>query len=79
MQWAYASIALGIIHQSIVAVVFRLQLHFDIMVRLFGGNALKVWGAIFLPFLVARPLLLIVVGIADYEIGRAHVGTPFTS
>lgn len=55
-----------LIHQSIVAIVFRLQLHFDIMVRLFGGNALKVWAAIFLPFLIARPLLLVVVGIADY-------------
>lgn len=66
MTWAYTTIAVGLIHQNIVAVVFRLQLHFDIMVRLFGGNALKVWAAIFLPFLIARPLLLVVVGIADY-------------
>lgn len=66
MSWAYTTIAVGLIHQSIVAIVFRLQLHFDIMVRLFGGNALKVWAAIFLPFLIARPLLLVVVGIADY-------------
>lgn len=66
MTWAYTTIAVGLIHQSIVAVVFRLQLHFDIMVRLFGGNALKVWAAIFLPFLIARPLLLVAVGIADY-------------
>ena len=66
MTWAYTTIAIGLIHQSIVAVVFRLQLHFDIMVRLFGGNALKVWSVIFLPFLIARPLLLIAVGIADY-------------
>jgi len=66
ITWAYATISVGLIHQSIVAVVFRLQLHFDIMVRLFGGNALKVWGWIFLPLLGARPILLIVVGIADY-------------
>lgn len=67
MTWAYITIAIGLFHQSIVAVVFRLQLHFNIMVRLFGDNSLKVWGAIFLPFLGGRPLLLIIVGIADYN------------
>ncbi|OUS05804.1 hypothetical protein A9Q96_11455 [Rhodobacterales bacterium 52_120_T64] len=66
MTWAYITIAIGLIHQSIVAVVFRLQLHFNIMVRLFGDNALKVWAVIFLPFLGGRPLLLIIVGISDY-------------
>ena len=66
MTWAYITLAVGLIHQSIVAIVFRLQLHFDIMVKMFGENALKVWGVIFLPFLGARPLLLIIVGIADY-------------
>ena len=66
MKWAYITIAVGLIHQSIVAVVFRLQLHFNIMVRLFGNKALKVWAWIFLPFLGSRPLLLIIVGIADY-------------
>ena len=64
--WAYAAIAVGLIHQSIVAVVFRLQLHFDILVRLFGDNALKVWAIIFLPLLAARPLLILIVGISDY-------------
>ena len=66
LTWSYITIAIGLIHQSIVAVVFRLQLHFDIMVRLFGNNALKIWAIIFLPFLGARPLLLILVGISDY-------------
>jgi protein-S-isoprenylcysteine O-methyltransferase Ste14 len=64
--WSYITIAVGIFHQSMVAVVFRLQLHFDIMVKLFGDNALKIWGLMFLPFLGARPLLLVIVGIADY-------------
>lgn len=66
LTWSYITIAIGLIHQSIVAVVFRLQLHFDIMVKLFGDNALKIWAIIFLPFLGARPLLLILVGISDY-------------
>ena len=66
MTWAYITIAVGLIHQSIVAIVFRLQLHFDVMVRIFGDKALKIWAAVFLPFLGARPVLLIIVGIADY-------------
>ncbi|MGR3290311.1 MAG: PEMT/PEM2 family methyltransferase [Paracoccaceae bacterium] len=63
--WAYASIAIGLFHQSMVAVVFRLQLHFDIMVRLFGDRALKIWAVMFLPFLAGRPAILLVAGLAD--------------
>ncbi len=66
LTWSYITIATGLIHQSIVAVVFRLQLHFNLMVRLFGDRALKIWGFIFLPLLGARPVLLILVGISDY-------------
>ena len=64
--WSYITIAVGLFHQSMVAVVFRLQLHFNIMVRLLGDNALKVWAFLFLPFLAGRPILLVFVGIADY-------------
>ncbi|MGR3660056.1 MAG: PEMT/PEM2 family methyltransferase [Paracoccaceae bacterium] len=63
--WAYATLAVGLFHQSMVAVVFRLQLHLNIMVRMFGDNALKVWAVMFLPFLAGRPLLLLFAGIAD--------------
>jgi Phospholipid methyltransferase len=65
LHWAYLAIAAGIFHQSMVAVVWRLQLHFALMTRLFGANALKVWGAMFLPFLFLRPILVIMAGIAD--------------
>jgi hypothetical protein len=65
MKWAYVTIAVALIHQIIVAVVFRLQLHLGLMTRIFGKHALKVWGAIFLPFLLGRPLLLLCVGVAD--------------
>jgi hypothetical protein len=47
-----------------VAVVFRLQLHLNIMVRMFGDNALKIWGAMFLPLLIGRPLILLIAGVA---------------
>jgi hypothetical protein len=63
--WALVSIWLAVIHQVIVAKVFRLQLHRGVMTRVFGDRDLAVWQAIFLPFLIARPLTLILVGWAD--------------
>ncbi len=63
--WSYIAMGVALFHQSMVAVVFRLQLHLDLMVRLFGGNALKIWGVMFLPLLAARPLLLLIAGLAD--------------
>ena len=63
--WARVGIALAILHQVVVAVVFRLQLHRNLMTRLFGENDTKVWAAIFLPLLAARPIGLILTGWAD--------------
>ena len=65
MDWAILSIWLAVIHQIIVAFVFRMQLYAGLMTRLFGEYDLRVWGAIFLPFLAARPLTLILVGWLD--------------
>ncbi len=67
IDWALLTILVVIIHQVIVAIVFRSQLHFAVMTRLLGANALKIWGAIFMPFLIARPLLVLATGIADYN------------
>jgi len=64
--WEYLAITLAVVHQIIVAIVFRLQLHLNTMVRVFGERALKVWATVFLPLLVARPVLLLIVGIFDY-------------
>lgn len=63
--WASVSIALAILHQIIVALVFRLQLHRALFTRLFGDRDLRIWSAIFLPLLVARPITLILTGWAD--------------
>ena len=60
--WAVTSIALAVIHQTIVAVVFRLQLHRNLFSRLFGPSDMKVWGVIFMPLLVVRPLTIIMIG-----------------
>jgi protein-S-isoprenylcysteine O-methyltransferase Ste14 len=63
--WAKLSIALALIHQFIVAFVFRLQLHKNLMTRLFGEHDMQIWRVIFLPLLAARPITLILIGWAD--------------
>ncbi len=64
-DWAMVSIYLAVIHQVIVAIVFRLQLYTGMMTKLFRANDMKVWGAIFLPLLAVRPLTIIAVGWLD--------------
>jgi protein-S-isoprenylcysteine O-methyltransferase Ste14 len=63
--WAKLSITLALIHQIIVAFVFRTQLHKNLMTRLFGERDMKIWAVIFLPLLIVRPLTIIMVGWAD--------------
>ena len=63
-SWAQITIAAAILHQVLVVLVWRSQLHFALMTRLFGQHALTVWGAMFLPLLFARPLLLLATGLA---------------
>jgi len=63
--WAKLSIALAVIHQVTVALVFRLQLHRNLLSRWLGDRDMVVWRAIFMPLLVARPLSLIMTGWAD--------------
>ncbi len=63
--WASLSIALALIHQIIVAFVFRMQLHKNLMTRLLGERDMKIWAMIFMPLLVVRPLTIIMTGWAD--------------
>ena len=63
--WAKTSITLALVHQVIVAAVFRLQLHKNLMTRLFGDNDMRVWAVIFMPLLAVRPLTVIMTGWAD--------------
>ncbi len=64
-QWAYCSILLAVVHQILVAVVFRLELYKGLMTRIFGDRALAVWGGVFLPLLAARPVTILIVGWLD--------------
>lgn len=64
-DWAICSIFLAVIHQVMVAAVFRLELYKGLMTRMFHDRALTVWGAAFMPLLIARPLSIIIVGWLD--------------
>lgn len=63
--WFWLSALLVTVHQVVVAVVFRAQLGWQVMTRLFGRADMVVWGAIFMPFLVARPFAILAVALAD--------------
>jgi hypothetical protein len=63
--WLLALILEVIIHQAACWFVFRTQLVFSLFSRLFGKNDLVVWGCIFFPLFILRPLLTLALGIAD--------------
>ncbi len=63
--WFAAAIAVPIVQQVLVVVLWRGQLCHSLLTRAFGDAGFVVWGVIFFPLLVARPLLLIAVGLAD--------------
>lgn len=73
-DWAVVGIALALLHQGIVAVVFRLQLHRNLMTRLFGRADMAVWAAVFMPLLVVRPIAVILVGASDFVPITEHRG-----
>ncbi len=53
-HWLVFMLSVAILHQMVVAVVFRMQLVLSFFTRLFGRWDLFVWGSIFLPLLVLR-------------------------
>lgn len=63
--WFWLAVALAILHQVLVWIVFRLQLGWAIITRLFGHADLTIWAIVFLPLLIARPILVIGLAIAD--------------
>ena len=64
-EWFWASVVAAIVHQVIVAFIFRAQLGWSILTRLFGKADMIVWGVVFMPLLIARPILILGVAIAN--------------
>ncbi len=65
-QWLSWSIGLAIAHQVLVWLGFRSQLGWSLMSRWFGDRDLTVWGVLFFPLLIARPLTVLGCGLADF-------------
>jgi len=64
-EWFVAALVVPVVQQVAVALFWRGQLCHAWLTRTFGDAGLVVWGVIFFPFLIARPLLSIAVGVAD--------------
>jgi protein-S-isoprenylcysteine O-methyltransferase Ste14 len=64
-SWFAAALIVPIIHQVLVWFVFRSQLVFGLFSRLFGKHDLLVWGILFMPLLVLRPVLTLALGSTD--------------
>jgi len=64
-SWFWLNVAVVIAHQVIVWLVFRGQLGWAALTRVFGRWDMMIWGLVFMPFLVARPVLLVGMAVAD--------------
>ncbi len=65
VTWFWIALGTPIVHQLLVWLVFRAQICFNLLSRLFGKADLKVWGSVFFPLLISRPLTLLALGLAD--------------
>lgn len=63
--WFYATILLAIIHQVVGWFVLRFQLVLSLFSRLFGKYDMIIWGIIFFPLMLLRPVFTLGLGIAD--------------
>ena len=63
--WFWLNVTVVIAHQVIVWLVFRGQLGWVALTRVFGRWDLTIWGLVFMPLLVARPVLMVCLAVAD--------------
>ena len=66
---------LSIVHQLVVWIVFRLQLGWAALTRIFGKADLLIWGLIFLPLFTGRVITL--VGLARATQDSLALARPF--
>ncbi len=64
-RWFVAALAVPVIQQVAVALLWRAQLCHSLLTRVFGDMGFVLWGVFFFPLLIARPLLVIALGVAD--------------
>jgi len=73
--WCFLALAVPIVHQLVVALIWRAQLTHQVLTRAFGDLGFVVWGVLFMPLLIARPFLVFGLGMAD----RGSLHAPATA
>lgn len=63
--WFSLSIGGAVLHQTTVWIIWRLQLGWKGMTRIFGKGDLTAWCLIFLPLLALRPILIAGLALAN--------------
>ena len=59
ITWFWLAVGVPIVHQVIVWIVFRLQLGWASLSKIFGDLDILVWGLFFMPLLIGRAITLI--------------------
>lgn len=65
VEWFWLTVGVTLLHHGYTWLAFRLQLGWGTFTRLFGRRDLAVHTAVFLPMLLARPLLVLATGLAN--------------
>lgn len=65
VTWFWTGIGVAVVHQFYIWASFRGQLGWGVLTRAFGGYDLTVHALVFLPLLLARPLVVLALGLAD--------------
>ncbi len=63
--WFRLGLGVTVLHQLVVWLAFRAQLGWGLLHRWWGDRAMGVWSLIFLPLLIARPVLTLICGLSD--------------
>ena len=63
--WFWLSIAVAIVHQGVVWLVWRAQLGWATLSRLFGRADILAFGLVFIPLLVSRLLFITALALSD--------------
>jgi protein-S-isoprenylcysteine O-methyltransferase Ste14 len=74
-HWYSLALVIPVIHQVLVVLVFRLQLVYGALSRVFGNRDLVVWGLLFLPLLIGRALSLLALGLSSASSLPAFAGS----
>lgn len=65
-NWFWVGIVLAVVHQIIVWLGWRAQLGWGLLTEWFGRHDMIVFGSVFFPFILARPLVVLLLGCADF-------------